>query len=81
VQAAKSRNTTEIDVISETEVSMQDCSAVGSSDNSNFRREEEDKNGNLCSIIKRLKKLSLAINEPELSESQVELNDQEQEDE
>lgn len=79
--AAKQRNATEIEVVSETEVLMQDCSVVGSSDNSNFCREEEYKNEDLCSIIKRLKKLCLAINEPELSESQVELNNQEQEDE
>lgn len=81
VQAAKPRYATESEVISETEVSTQDCLAVGSSNKSIFCGEEEDKNKDLGSIIKQLKKLSLAIKEPELSESQVESNDQEQEDE
>lgn len=79
VQAAKPRNATESEVISETEVSTQDCLAVESSNKSNSCG-EEDKNRDL-GFIKRLQKLSLAIKEPELSESQVESNDQEQEDE
>jgi hypothetical protein len=80
VQTASPRNATESEVISETEVSMQDFSAAGSSNNSIFCGKEEDKSRDLGSIIRRLK-LSLAINGPELSKSQVELNDQEQEDE
>jgi hypothetical protein len=59
---------------------MQDFSAAGSSNNSNFCGKEEDKSRDLGSIIRRLK-LSLAINGPKLSKSQVELNDQKQEDE
>uniref|UniRef100_A0A0D6R6B6 RBR-type E3 ubiquitin transferase n=1 Tax=Araucaria cunninghamii TaxID=56994 RepID=A0A0D6R6B6_ARACU len=44
-------------------------------------KEEDYKQRDIASIVKKMKKLSLSISEPQLSESQIEMSDQEQEDE
>eukprot|EP01018_Ginkgo_biloba_P005521 Gb_07456 [translate_table: standard] len=64
-----------------TPVFMEDCSAVGSSSESRFCKGEDNNFRFREYILNQLRKHSLGVEEPELSETQIELNDQEQEDE
>lgn len=66
-------------VMSDIEASVEDSSVIDDNCNSSSSKEDECKQRDIYSVVKQLKKLSLV--EPELSESQIEINYQEQEDE
>ncbi|GLJ11932.1 hypothetical protein SUGI_0180480 [Cryptomeria japonica] len=80
--AASSRSVPENDqakVMSDIEVSVEDSSEIDKNCNSSISKEDECKQRDISSVVKQLKNLSLA--EPELTETQIEINYQEQEDE
>ncbi|KAH9298444.1 hypothetical protein KI387_030126, partial [Taxus chinensis] len=67
--------------ISEIEESVDHSSEFDNNCDSSVPKEEEGKQKDIASVVKLLKKVSLVVSEPKLSESQLEMNYQEQEDE